>query len=408
MHLQEQKPPKVNPQSGRPVRLAIVVTHPITAERLMLGQLSYLRGHGFDILLISAPGPGLEAVATREKIDTLAIPMEREISPLSDLRSLIRLIQALRRWRPDVINASTPKAGLLGSLAAWFCRVPLRFYTLRGLRLETSRGLKRQLLSLSERLASAAAHRVICVSPSLLRRYLDLNLARPGKLRVLGAGGSNGVDTERFARLRQDDQAKETLAAELGLPGGAPVIGYAGRWTRDKGLPELLAAFEELQKEIPELRLLALGEFEAGDPVAPDIARRWESNASILRPGFVPDTGPYYPLMQVLAFPSHREGLPNVPLEAAAASLPVVGFAVTGTVDAVEEGVTGALVPPGDATALAAALRRYLRHPELAESHGEAGRRRVESLFGNATVWRHWRDAYRGQGNTATGSGSGS
>jgi glycosyltransferase involved in cell wall biosynthesis len=375
--------------------LALVVTHPTTADKLLRGQLAYLRKEGFDILLISSPGPGLERAGAREGVQTLGLAMEREINPLKDLLSLFRLIQALAKWRPDIVNVGTPKAGLLGGLAAWICRVPRRFYTLRGLRLETTTGFKRRLLATTERIASACAHRVVCVSPSLRQRYAALRLSRPEKLMVLGGGGSHGIDMERFRIRAKDPEAMASLGRDLGIPPGAPVIGFVGRWTQDKGLAELLGAFRTIEKAIPNVYLLALGDFESGDPVDPETARGWREHQRILRPGQVPETSPYYPLMQVLAFPSFREGMPNVPLEAAAAGLPIVGFRVTGTIDAVQDGHTGALVPSGDSAALADALLAYLQNPALARLHGTAGRERVEALFSNETVWRQWRDAYR-------------
>jgi len=358
------------------------------------GALRYLRDSGFSTTMASAPGKLLNEVSCSEGAASVAIPMEREIRSFEDLVSLWRLYRAMRTARPEVVDVSTPKAGLLGSVAAVLARVPCRVYTMRGLRLETAAGLKRALLWATEWIACRCSHRVVCVSPSLRARAIGFNLVSPGKATVLEKG-SGGVDARRFSSAERSLRETENLRTMLGIPTGAPVLGYVGRLVKDKGIRELVEAYQRLHATYPELRLLLVGDFEPGDPVEPEVRRYIEAGPAIIRPGFVSDTAPYYRLMDVLALPTHREGFPGVPLEGQASGVPVVTTTATGAVDSILDGVTGLLVPVGDANALANAVGKLLADPALRVRMGNAGRMRVERDFRLEVIWSAMADLYR-------------
>ncbi|MCI0416748.1 glycosyltransferase family 4 protein [bacterium] len=366
-------------------RIVYIVTQPITARYLLNGQLAFLQEKGIELFLITSPGEDLDVAVKREGVSVYPVPMQREIHPLADLISLIRLFRVLQRLKPQIVNAGTPKAGLLGMIAALLAGVPIRIYMLRGLRLETKSGWQKFVLIQTERIASLCAHHVICVSSSLVQKAIRFRLVDPSKLRVLGKGSSNGVDVERFAT--PPPNTKKLMLEQLGIPEQAPVIGFVGRITKDKGVKELVEIFDRLLSSFPNLHLLVLGDFEQGDPVDPNVQQRLKSFRQIIRPGFVFDTSHYYQLMDVLVFPSHREGFPNAPLEAAAVGVPTVGFAVTGVVDAVDNGISGILVPPFDVTEMVHAISQYLSDPSLRQSHGQAARNRVFQWFQQKEVW---------------------
>lgn len=249
------------------------------------------------------------------------------------------------------------------------CGVPRRIYMLRGLKLETSTGFKRLILLASERLAAACAQVVLCNSNSMRAEALALGVAPAAKLHLLGEGSSNGVDVERFAPGPSD------LRDRLGLPHQAPVVGFVGRLTRDKGLPELIEAFEIILKAKPEAHLLLVGWFDAAeDALSAGLRVRILNHPRIHYTGFVADTAPYYRTMDLMVLPTWREGFPNVVLEAAATGIPVITTLCTGSRDSVVPEVTGLLIPPGYPEAISEAVLKLLRNPERRSRMGQAAR----------------------------------
>lgn len=355
--------------------IVIGITHSQTCL-VLRGRLRALREAGFRVVLLCSPGELLDRLAAEEEIEAIPIPIQRSFSPLHDLISLVRIVRALLRLKPALTEFSTPKAGLLGSIAALLCGVPKRVYLVRGLRLETVRGWRRAVLSLSERLTGACSHVILCNSRSLRDAVVQLGVSRADKVRVLGEGSSNGVDVEHFAPA--PSQVKRTLC----IPAAAPVIGFVGRLTRDKGIPELLLAFEQVLRKIPAARLLLVGWYDESDDELNEALRaRIDGHAQILRTGFVPDTAPWYRLMDLMVLPTWREGFPNAVLEAAASGVPVVTTRATGARDAVLPEATGMLVPPGDSGAIADAVLSLLAAPERRRAMGRTARQWVCECF---------------------------
>lgn len=370
--------------ASRP-RLAFIVTHP-TSVNLLRGQLQHLSSRGFDVTLVTAPSGAPAQPVDLGRVRSITVAMDREICLRRDVVAFFRLYRVLRKIKPDIVNFSTPKAGLLGALASLMARVPVRVYTLRGLRLETTSGVRRAILWAAEWVSARCAHRVICVSHSLRTQYLELGLSERDKAIVLGHGSSGGVEIERFAPMLETGPDREAVTESIGIPRKATVIGFVGRITRDKGIPELLQAFEALSRRRPDVWLLVVGNVEQGDRIPARCVRQLWGHPRIVMTGWVTDTAPYYRAIDIVAFPSHREGSPNVPLEAAAAGVPVVGCRVTGTVDAIVDGETGSLVPADDSEGLFRALELYIGSPELRRIHGRNGRVRARRLFARDIV----------------------
>jgi len=371
--------------STRP-RLLKIVTVPLSFQ-LGQGHAAVMSRAGFEVHAVSSPGPLADQYSRYEKVPVHPIPMARRIAPLSDVVSFVRLCRTIRRLRPTVVQAGTPKAAVLGTLAAYLLRVRTRVYYVHGLPMLTAKGLMRRILFAVERLTCSAATHIVCVSPSIRRELVAAGMCPADKAVVLGHGSSNGVDMSVFDPARFPADAVAKARANLGIPADALVIGFLGRIGREKGIEQLYQAWRTIREEFPSAYLLIIGPDEANDPVHPEVLEGLKADPRVRMTG--PDwyPAPLYALMDLLCMPSHREGLPNVALEAAAMEVPVVAFRVPGVVDAVESGTTGELVDPLCAEQIAAAIGKYFQQPSLRKKHGRAGRHRVHEFFAREKVW---------------------
>jgi glycosyltransferase involved in cell wall biosynthesis len=345
------------------------------------GQASFMRRHGVELCAISSPGPELTRFGEEEGIAVAAVEMSRRISPVSDLFALRQLAAQIRRFKPDIVHSHTPKAGLLGVVAASLVGVPVRIYQVHGLPFMTATGFTRHLLRLTESVASSLASEVLFVSPSIRRVAIDEGLCDADVAVVLGQGSVNGVEAAGYFNPARYASHRREVRQRYGIPPEATVIGFVGRLVKDKGINELLACWQSLRSKRSDLHMILAGPFEERDAVHDSIRVALLADPNIHMVGANYDIAPFYSAMDVLVLPTHREGLGMVLLEAGAMELPVVSSRIPGCVDAVADGVTGTLVEPGDACRLALAVRRYLDDPELRKAHGCAGRRRVLDAF---------------------------
>src|SRR5712664_1022029 len=384
---------KMNGSVVRP-RLVVALNSAI-AVGFLQGQLQFFQDKCFDVTVLCPERRKDEWEVDRpEGVPIIQVPMARVIAPVQDLVSLWRLWRIMRTLSPAVTNVGTPKAGLLGGFAAWLNRVPCRFYTLHGLRFETTKGLRRRLLIYAERLACRFAHRVICVSQSVRERAIAFGVTNRERTLVFGFGSCNGVDASHFEATPKTLTRAAELGRQLGIPPRAPVVLFVGRLTCDKGIPELLEAFSQLIDRFPELRLLLVGCFEDGDPLPVNTRKSLEAHSRVIFAGAVQDTAPYYAIADVLVLPSHREGLPTVVLEAQAAGKPVIGASATGIVDVVVDGETGLLFPVGDVPAFTEAMARLITDKGLANKLGLAGQEQVKRKFRQERIWEALYRAY--------------
>lgn len=370
-------------------KLIRITTVSYSIKSLLKGQLKHMANH-YDVIGIAASEPegALELACAEQNARAIAIPMTRRITPFQDLVSLFRLYRILRREKPYFVHTHTPKAGLIGMMAAYMAGVPHRLHDIAGLPLLEASGLKLTLLNFIEKLTYACATRVYPNSRGIHKIVLDRKFAKPSKFKVLDRISSNGVDTTRFDPAHFPALERQQLRASLGLSENDFVCIFIGRLVKDKGINELVAVFDRLTRTHADLKLLLIGMMEPElDPLLPLTLERIAKNPSIIEGGTQLDVRPYLAISDVLVFPSYREGFPNVPLEAGAMGLPSIVTDINGCNETVENGKNGLIVPPKDEEQLAAAVEQLWADRQLLREMAAVARPMIRERFEQRRVW---------------------
>ena len=344
----------------------------------------------YDVVAVSTPDDELHEMAQREGVRVVGVAMRRPISPLHDLRSLLRLIRVFRRERPDMVHSITPKAGLLSMIAAWVCRVPVRLHTFTGLVFPTAAGLKQKILILTDRITCACATHIVPEGEGVKNDLINYGITRK-PLRVLGYGNVRGVDMQHYSRTPEVMAAAQPI-----MRSGVFTFVFVGRVVRDKGINELVQAFARLNAQEPATRLILVGRFEDNlDPVSPQTRQTIEQNEAIEAVGSQADVRPWLAASDALVFPSYREGFPNVVLEAGAMGLPSIVTDINGSREIIVEGKNGVIVPPRDADALYAAMMRFVQQPRQVAEMAANAREMIASRFEKSFVEQCLIDYYK-------------
>lgn len=324
------------------IKLIRLTTVSSSLNYLLGNQLSYINQF-FDVLCISSQGKDLEIVKHREGVKIKAIQMEREIAFIKDLVSLGKLLLLFIKQRPAIVHSNTPKASLLSMVAARLTGVPVRIYTVTGLRFETEAGFKRSLLINMERLACACSTHIVAESKGV-KHLLQRFVITKKNIHIIANGTLNGIDEEYWCKEKVSLHEKEKLYKSLNLNEENTVILFAGRLVVDKGINELLEAFISLYQKDTSLRLLLVGPVEKhGNSLSNEILDVISKHPGIISTGFQQDVRLFMSISHLLVLPSYREGFPNVVLQAGAMELPVVSTDVNGAVEVVD-GKNGTIV----------------------------------------------------------------
>ncbi|MCC2235157.1 glycosyltransferase family 4 protein [Bacteroides hominis] len=360
-----------------------ITTVSLSLKTLLGGQLSFLNQYYNVTGIASGMGDELQEVSLREGIRTIDVPMCRQISLMSDFQSLIVIVFLFLKEKPYIVHANTPKASLLSMIAAWITRVPHRVYTVTGLRFETATGNLRRLLVIMEKITCWCATKVIPEGEGVKRTLIREKITNK-PLKVILHGNISGIDVQHFNRT----QHVELLASEIREKGKFTFC-FVGRIVKDKGINELVLAFVRLTKVYPEVRLLLVGSFEADlDPVSSEIEHTILNHSSISFLGFQQDIRPYLAASDALAFPSYREGFPNVVLQAGALGLPSIVTDINGCNEIIEDGVNGVIIPPQDEEALYGAMKFFVEHRDTdVRAMAKKARPIIVDRFEQHKVW---------------------
>lgn len=366
------------------------VFHIVTVSKsipLMKGQIEYLRSQNLDVHVVSSQGKELDVYPSNIVHE---INMEREISLKNDVKSLFKMIKLFLKEKPYIVNSGTPKAGLIGTLAAFLTRRSVRIYTVRGLRLETVTGIKYKILYLMEKIAMFCATDIIAISESLKDRIVDLKLEKEQNINVLGYGSSNGLILERFKKEFNEipNEIEEKLRNQF-------VIGFVGRIVKDKGIREVIESFKIVKEKGYNVKLLVVGKIEKDNSISSEDFDFLKNDHSVVLAGQVDNTINYYNHMNVLAFPTHREGFGNVSIEAQALGVPVITTNVTGAKDTVIDGETGYIVAKGNYTDISNKTEMLINDSDLLKKLGDNAMIRVNEKFDSKIIWNDLLKLYR-------------
>lgn len=363
-------------------------TVPMSLNAFCRGMLKEL-SNKYEVVALSSPGEDLEEVGKREGVRTIAVPMERRISLVKDLKALTKMIRVFRKEKPTMVHSMTPKAGLLCMLAGKLTGVPVRVHTFTGLVWPTESGLKRRILMFTDKLTCACATHIIPEGEGVKSDLITGRITKK-PLRVLGYGNVKGIDLAQYVITDELKAKSEKLRSDkFGFL-------FVGRIVRDKGINELVEAFNKLSDTV-DARLLLIGPYEdALDPISERSRELMENNPAIESLGakYGDELLSYYAASDCFVLPSYREGFPNTVIEAGSMNLPSIVTDINGSREIIVNGENGVIVPPQNANALYDAMLNMVKNQEERDRMASNARRMIANRFEQSFVRKCLYDYY--------------
>ncbi len=362
-----------------------ITTVPVSLKVLLKGQLNFMRQY-FEVLAVSSSGKELTEVRDAEGVKIYEVEMSRNITPLKDILSIVKLYRVIKKENPYIVHSHTPKAGFVSMIAAKLAGVPNRIHTVAGLPLVEAKGIKRRILLLVEWITYFFASIVLPNSNGLKDFILKNKLTSQRKLRVLGNGSSNGIDLNYFQSSAFTITQANLLKEKYNLNGRFIYL-FIGRLVSHKGLNELVEAFLKINDKSTQTMLLLVGGFERNlDPLS-DYTLKCLNHPSIKHVGHQSDVRAFLEIADVFVFPSYREGFPNAVLQACAFNLPCITTDIPGCNEIIKNNKNGILVQSKDVDELFSAMELLYNDSVLRKLLGESNRTRVEMEYGQKIIW---------------------
>ena len=369
------------------LKLFRLTSVPLSLETLLKGQLCFMQQY-YDVTAICSDRDRLRKVGENEGVKTFHVELTRQITPLKDFKALWKLYQYFRKEKPDIVHTHTPKAGLIGMMAASLANVPCRLHTVAGMPLMEAKGLKRIVLNFTEKLSYKCANKVYPNSKGLYDFIINSKFCPKQKLKIIGNGSSNGIDTTYFSPSLYSSEQKQKLKNELNIPYNVFVFCFVGRLVKDKGINELVQAFIEINTKYQNTKMLLVGPFEQElDPVSAETEKYIQEHPNIILVGFQPDVRPYLAISDIFVFPSYREGFPNVVMQAGAMELPCIVTDINGCNEIIEDGTNGLIIPSKNKEQLQEKMKLLIEDTGLRNHLKKNTRKMITSRYEQKIVW---------------------
>lgn len=379
-------------------KLIRITTVPISFKVLLKGQHRFMSDNGFEVVGISSNGEEIQSLEQDENVRFITVKMTRTISPFQDLKSVWQLYKIFKKEKPLIVHTHTPKAGTTGMIAAKLAGVPIRLHTVAGLPLMEAKGLRRIILNWVEKITYACSIKVYPNSQGLYDFILKNKYTTKDKLKVIGQGSSNGIDTSYFNSKSISNEQKQALKNSLGITSEDFVFIFVGRLVGDKGINELVAAFSQICKteNKTNCKLLLVGWLETElDSLSSHTLKNIEAHPNIISVGFQKDVRPYYAISDALIFPSYREGFPNVVMQAGAMELPSIVTNINGCNEIIIDNKNGIIIPVKNISAVKTAMEKLMSDKIFYKKLKENSREMIVSRYEQSVIWNALLEEYK-------------